>query len=546
METEIQLQFQTNVQKTMKLRYLKYSIYVLCALVMIACTKDKGNYDYQDINSVEINGIEDHYLIEFGSTPNISPTLEFSKDPNFNEENYSFEWISFNQGEVHLSTARKLLHTGKDFDIPLALSLGKDTLYYRVKEKSTGILWTRKFEIEVTGSIKGGWAVLSEVDNNSQLDYFEYDLETNSHPKEYRDFASYFIDSETGAQLTLEGKPKFIEGWVNTTAATGTNRYLLYVGTDKKTEKINVTAGFQWSERFNFSFETLNNMELPRLDRIYPIAASQGYGMYNGVLHKRVNVSNINFGNPANLLNGELVELAPFIAVNRMQITGNVALVYDKKNKRFLRCTATNTALTGSLSMTGAAFNPNNVGMDLVWMGSTNINNGSAYAVLTKDGKFHLARMTNNITTFEARYLDDISSLPGIAQAKHFEVDQIYGYLQYAVGGKLYQYDVDTKETKLMKDFGNREITMLKHNKGNYVSYTTAINPAQADKAGRRFLPVIKAIIVATYDPTNPKTSGQVDFFEAPQFNMEYTTYYSFSGLGKVQDVACIEFPTGY
>lgn len=521
---------------------------ILAMLTIISCKEDLGNYDYSEINSLDIKNINAHYVVEIGTTPNITPTLSFSKDPNFKEENYSYEWISFNKTDVSNSNSRKLIHNGKDFKIPLILGLGNYSVYYRVTEKSTGISWSHNFTIDVTGTLKGGWLILSEVDNNSQLDYFELDFGTDTYPKEYRKFEEYFTDIEGGSKLTLEGTPKFIEGWTNTVAADNNRaKYYIYIGTDKATHKINTSDGFIWKDKYNFQFESLNSALLPNLDFLTPLAANASYGFKEGNLYKRYNVFNINFGTPINVINEELVSLAPHIAINRAAGTTTAVLAFDTKYKRFLKMTSQQgTSLSSNLPNTFTGLNPNDTQMDLVWMGSTYFGNGLAYAILTKDSKYYLARMTNTVSAFEIKYFTEITHLTDIAKAKLFEIDQVYGYLQYAAEGKLYQYDVDQNAVKLMKDYGSREITLLKHNKGVHVNYSSATNTSNKDKQGKRFLPVITALICATYDPSSVENSGKVEFFQPGQFNADFNLLYSFENLPKVKDVTNVELPTGY
>lgn len=530
----------------------KIVLMCLIGLLFSACRKDYGNYEYKEINDLVVTGIQGEYEITAGQNINIIPVLEFSKDPNYAVDKYTFEWISFNLAASQ-PEQRKSLHTGKDFVMQFPLGIGNYTLFYVVKEKSTGISWQKEFKVKVVGTYKGGWGVLSEVSGNSRLDYFEYDHSTGTYPKTFRDFTSLFADQASGKVLTISGKPKFLTGWYNRTDATGAavNKYFLYIGTENATEKLNLTDGFIWSEKYAFKFETAGSQALPLVHNIWSAGAGQGYAYLDGDVFLRMAVFQYAFGTPINRLSGNasIFKVSPFTAVSINYTSSPTILMYDVTNKRFVRNAGGSAVSTSPLPYTAgvSAFDPNNVGMDLVWMGHTFAYAGRAYAVLKDNttNKYYLARM-NNAVSFSAYAMDEITTLPEIEKATQFAVDQQYGYLHYSVGGKLYQYDVDSKATKIMKDYGSDVISLLKYNQGTAVTYTTAVAPANAATYGKRFIEVTTGLICATYNPANPNTSGKVEVFNVPQFNASFTLFNTFDGFGKVADVTAAEFPYGW
>ena len=528
---------------------MKKLIYVLLLFtVFTACKEDLGSYEYTDINMLTIENIQETYLVSSGASPEIYPELEFTKDIHYKEDDYEFEWVSFKAGSLP-GDKRSTVHKGKNFDVAFPLGIGTYEMFYVVKEKATGMSWRHKFSIRVEGTYRGGWAILYAAGDNAQVDYFEYNHANGDYPKSYRNFTKLFADGSTGKGFSLRGEPKFIQGWSVRNPSTGAaSKYQLYMGADN-TEKINITDGFVWDERYAFIFETAGGSAMTSIEKLYPVSAGSGFAYSNGNAFLTYNVFQYNFGTPINrLANGETFPIAPYIAINRVSSSSFIGLMYDTKNKRFVRSTGGGQTSTTPLAYNpaSAAFDPNDVGMDLVWMGATNFSGGWAYAVLTKDNRYYLARM-QNASAFVAQYLDEITDIPQIAQATAFAVDQLYGYMQYAVGGKLYQYDAgETKQAYLMKDFGSRQISMLKYDQGVVVPLSAAQNANNVATFGKRFLPALTALICATYDPANPSASGHVDFFETPQFNGAYETYYSFDGMGKVKDVCNVETPYGW
>lgn len=147
-------------------------------------------------------------------------------------------------------------------------------------------------------------------------------------------------------------------------------------------------------------------------------------------------------------------------------------------------------------------------------------------------------------TTFAALYWDEITSCPDILTASFFEVDQRYGYLQYAVGGKVYQYDPDEKKTKLMKDYGSRRISLFKYSR-SATSFDYYMNQFP-ETWGKRFVPVSRGLVCATYEPSSPAGSGKVEVFDVPQFSAPFTTFLTFDGFGKVIGAVEAEKPYGW
>lgn len=524
-----------------------YKIFFLFMIVLstVSCTKDLGNYSYVEINEVQIKNINDKYQILSGSELYINPKLTFSKDADYSADDYTFEWVSYSKEATQED--RKIINSEQNFAKQFPLGIGEYRIFYVVKEKSTGVTWQKEFKVEVTGSFNGGWAILHEVDAQAKLDYLEYSHSTKNYPKHFTDFNLLCNDPKTSKALALKGRPKFLTAWSNVIPATGfSQKYFLYIGTDKEVQKINMTDGAIWEDKYAFEFESGG---LKNVDNIIPNSGQVAYATYDGNVYYRFGIFQLIFSTPINVLpNGKHINVAPHVAVYRNSGIP-CALMYDIDAKRFIRhINYFGYISTNELPYNAAisAFNPNNVGKDLLWMGQTNAYNGKAYAVMKDDSRYYLARMDNNTNAFTASNWDDISLLPEIAKASHFEVDQQYGYLIYAVGGKLYQYDVDTKNAKLMKDFGEQQITLLKYNKGVAVDAFSALNPDLETTFGARFKSVLYDLICATYSLSSPKSSGKVTLFQVPQFNGALQESHSFSGFGKVVDVTSVELPLGW
>ncbi|MBL1409486.1 PKD-like family lipoprotein [Sphingobacterium faecale] len=523
--------------------FIKYSALLMWLFVFGSCKKDLGNYEYTTIDSVFIADIEETYTTKAASTLQIHPKLLLASGKQINTDDYTYRWAAY---KIGMNLPPVIIGEENTLDQKVTLDIGSYTIYYTIKEKESEISWTKKFKLQITSGYNGGWMILAEDNGKARIDFFEYDHATGTYPKAHRNFQENIRDA-AGNPIGLPGRPKFITTWNNQTEATGKQaKYLVYIGTDQRTEKINLTDGFVWSEQYAFKFETANPPLFETIDAIRPTGSSDGYVVKGNDVYIKNSMFQWNVGTPVNRLSdGKYIKVSPLIAT--VEGFDMACLMYDMVNKRFIRNSDMSQISTSPLSYNAnsSAFNPNDVGMDLVWMNQTVAFGGQAYAVLKKENKFFLARMTNNLT-FAARFLDDITGIPDIAKATSFEVDPRYGYLQYVVGGKIYQYDPSEKKTTLMKDYGNRQISTFKYLRSTFINYSTVANVKNEKTYGKRFLPLTLGLVVATFDPTQPQASGKVDVWEAPQFNGAFKSLLSFDGFGKVADVTEAEAPLGW
>ncbi|UYQ94118.1 PKD-like family lipoprotein [Chitinophaga horti] len=508
----------------------KWIRYIGCLALVIsfatACKKDLGNYDYKDINELVIANIPDTMNLVIGQRFTVIPQLDFTKDTV--TAHYTYQWACYDPRQVDAYTLR-ILDSTKTLDMDLPLTVGEYIIYYTVKEKATGISWRKKFIVIVTGTIKRrGWFVLSDVDAQSKLDYFEEDMAApGTYVKEYRNLLGLIKDRVTGKPIEIKGKPKFLEAVTNTVLGVTGAKTWIYIGAELSGEKINVTDGFTWENPlYSIKSETATGEPaLPSMVRGY---AQQVYAFDNGEVHFSYPAQRYVWGIPISRLSGGVpFKVAPSFAM----ATGGVALFYDATNKRFVRHLY-NTYLT---TLTPKRFDPNNMDKDVVWMGWTSAFAGQAIAIM-KDAadKRYLARMTfTTAGTFSADSLKEVN-MTDLAGAENFVMDHQFGYLLYSKGSKLYRYNLDTEELQMIKDYGSGvQITMLKSRILQAPLWFQV--EARPDLYNKVHLePLILGITVAVYEPANPSTSGKLDVIKIS--GTPGVSYYTLTGFGKVVD----------
>lgn len=128
--------------------------------IFTGCFKDLGNYDYKDIDRVEITFNYYGHSSSMGSTLNIEPILV----PNINEtsEHHTFKWIL--EGETRDDWNKRTFSWVVDKVIPYG------RLVLEVTDTRTGMMYSNRVSVVITGiyETSDSWMILSD-DNGSSL-----------------------------------------------------------------------------------------------------------------------------------------------------------------------------------------------------------------------------------------------------------------------------------------------------------------------------------------------------------------------------------------
>lgn len=140
------------------------------ACLMVSCYDDKGNYDYFDINEVNVTGVPESQEIDQHETLTITPQLEgtlYGKD----ESNYEYEWKLNN----------KVISTERDLQYQVTNATGSYTLRYSVidKHNQTKAFATTKLIVNSSTS-SDGILVVSNQHGVADLSYLRLDKENAS------------------------------------------------------------------------------------------------------------------------------------------------------------------------------------------------------------------------------------------------------------------------------------------------------------------------------------------------------------------------------
>jgi len=481
---------------------------VLCtALLAISCLEDEGNYDYIKINEVAIAGIAKEYSVPRFDSFNIVPELSFTQD-NDTEERYSYKWLAYKQAGLPIDPDKLTdLSNERDLTIDATLHPGMYTIYYTVTDTETEVEWQYNFEVEIVNSIYEGWLLLNNIESESRLDMISLLNE------EY--LTKHDILGLAGSELVLSGKPGFV-----TVNRLEPNFYGIYVSTSGNgTTKIEPNT-FSWNKAFDLSKEFgTSQPDGLEAQSIHEKSSGTSFCTVDGNIYYYYFSWRYKYSTPINVIDGIPFEASPMIGVGN---TRGSSIFYDNTNLRFTYFNG-----RGCYEMPPAAstlFNYN-TGKDLVYLISNSYNGDGGkqtFAVLKDpiDGKQYMARF--NASTFVQYYYDEITATD-FDQATNITINPEFGYLFYAVGSKVYEYDLYTKETIEMLNKGSEEITLLKFH--NFAS------SKYSEKFGNK-------LIVCSNNASKPQgTGGTFELYTVPAVNGQITLDESYEGFGEIVSI---------
>ena len=185
--------------------------YIICivsfigaALLQTGCYDDKGDYDYHDVNTMDIVIPETKVrmpkeeAVEVSIIPEISQTLEQ------NEENLVFQWKKTIEGKKAGSdrlSDYKDYSVGKECKVTVEPYESENIgLMLVITDKKSGTIWYQIGEVAIIRPLNPCWFVLQEKEGKGVLGAIE------GTPEGYYVYPDVF-KSELNQSFPLEGKP---------------------------------------------------------------------------------------------------------------------------------------------------------------------------------------------------------------------------------------------------------------------------------------------------------------------------------------------------
>ena len=150
-----------------------------------SCYDDLGNYDYREINTLEVEGIESLYARDVDDSLNIKPVLKGSMYSDTSR--FTYEW------EVN----RAIVAETQELHMVVNMVPGEKRCRYIVTDKETGVKSYASFRLNVSSSTAGDLiVVLSKYKEHAELSYLRLDKPAN--------WAVNYYEERFGERLGIE------------------------------------------------------------------------------------------------------------------------------------------------------------------------------------------------------------------------------------------------------------------------------------------------------------------------------------------------------
>lgn len=513
--------------------------------VFSSCYDDKGNYDYHEIQDIKINNIPKLVEVlasveQIKVTPEVVSSLKGVVEDGDADYEFSYRLEKKNGGTIvpNKHWVDITQEGSKNLDIPADFKEDYYICWFQVKDVHTGVATFATFDVKVTSTTYEGYMVLCNEGpaNRVRLDMI-------SRLSADRIVPAYDLMSTRGLPaLTRTSCIGF-----NPTRLYPFDRiWLLTYDGGYEIDSDTFESGEGYHMKYDFfdpgtaenliAFDVLNVGGT--INSGYLAVSDQGHAFFMDLSQAAGT-----WEHPMNSTEyGGIPEyrVAPYIGLSPVR-KGNAstALFYDIDHKRFVGWTFSNASenarhiLTPVSDPADAKFSFN-TGMELVYMESTSYSGGLVYAVLKNDGGQYFIygiNMGGTGFTQESKY-ELGASATDFSQATQYAFHSQYPFMYYAVGNKVYSYNLGTGVSNVVLTLpDNEEVTMLKFNLYKYAVPTELIG-YDAEFAARQY-----ELMVGSYNPSEEKNGGTLGFYVVDGTNNTLTKRIDYTGFAKIKDV---------
>ena len=160
---------------------MRQYIYIVIVLLFASCYEDKGNYDYRDVNVVDVALEEVYYRVASDTVVTIEPKLSQSLEKN--KQNLKFLWLHSLTGSnfyVGESVASKVDTVSETEELRFRIDPEDPDLRYEhffrlsVYDVLTGIEYQYNTKLKLGKPFDGSWMVLHRKNGQTELGAVEY------------------------------------------------------------------------------------------------------------------------------------------------------------------------------------------------------------------------------------------------------------------------------------------------------------------------------------------------------------------------------------
>lgn len=516
----------------MKIKNSIWMIPVLC-VSLVACFDDKGNYDYRELDEIEITNIPEEVAVLANAenivvTPKVVSKQEgeiISANPNYTFTYYYSELTTDENGYNHCKVLDSTF--SKDLNIPAQLVAKKYTCWFEVKDKRTEVITSHAFTLNVASTITEGWMVLCNEGSERRVRMDMIGIISSEREVVTHDILPT-LPLVKGA-LKIGYDPKF--GY-----ASGAVLRILSEEGGYKLNPSDFVSGPEYSMNYEFGDQAKQHIPLTYyLAYNYPVIVDA-----EGDIYMQGSSAGAVFGMPFNVLkagSNPTFKVSPYVG-NLSGIPG--LFLFNKTDRRFMMW----YAFSGETMMELPEPDPKlfdwNIGKELIYMSGTENNNGIYALMKDAQNRYCLCGVEAAQYSYPPKYKQTLyqdGDGKGL-QIKHLNEARLFAfhpqlpYLFYVVGNVIWQYDYSTKQETPMVELDEKEkITMIKFNlfTGSYFN---------VEKPDEYFAKQYRLIVGSVDSRIEGINNGKLRFYDVPELNGKLVQYgETYDGFGEITDV---------
>lgn len=441
---------------------------------MTSCVKDEGVNELMPINEIEISGMQDSYSkLSNLETLNISMDVKCS-DLNFDNNQLEYSWVlCFDESSD--SNKRIQISREKDLNYFVDVAPGTYSLYFIVKDNVTGIKWEKTCILNVGTLFSRGFYLFGDKeDGRCGMDFVS--MLENRDVTIVHDIFKNSVDMRGAKNLIFTGN-YYKEQNVMLWAVSESDSYSLDWSSALTTLDVNSNVTAE-----KILFPTIPVANPMKIIDILPHSFGSSNKSTNGSSRIIMTeneffsgsiISVQAFGNPKNRYSSSSTELfqpAPYLFYKGSASYVSYVMLYDKDKECFVVLNSSYSFGSYFKKVTNDSATPFYFDQSMYTPVRTLVygengygNAGRSYALMNnKNGDYYVYRFFVGSTSpsrFAADQID-LSVATDFSKASSYAFYSMQPIILYSVGSKLWAYDYNRKECKLVKDFES-QITYL-------------------------------------------------------------------------------------
>lgn len=508
---------------------MKY-LYIFLVIFLLSCAKE-GNYDYQEMNDIMVEGVTDQTLYEvisFKDTLKINPTIKgrFSGDDMSGLE---FEWKMIRiSGNNEFEGNDFVIGSEKNLSHYVTEDPGMHYGSLTITDTKNNAKFNQRFFVNVRSVTSEGWAVLCDEGGESRLDWI-FDISADSVE------IVHSLWSEKNYNM---GRPVSLNFFYS---LSGSFRLVNTESGSFNLDPLLQTAGEDRNMKYEFftvpervDIRGGSSIIMHRNPEISMLIDSKG-----DIYTKTTIDVGILFDYPCNIVGGEndYFVAAPYIAIHHLKYNEEAAsiILYDQTNCRFVEF-MNNANYPSVAKFTGTMFQPT-TNHELIFMETTMTQNSFAVLKNKSTGKYYVYGFrirgagVNEQTFYTEIKGADLNLLNKIS------FHNIYNYMFYTAGSKVYQFKLPSEGSdaepaeEVISLPGETVVDIMLPKFAAWEMY----KPWETDRANQ--------LVVASNRDNQATDCGNVRIYDVPSLSapLVLVKEHVDKGLGKIVDIEYFE-----